>query len=106
MSFECPTPLGRLIDDFITAYRLRQWYELEAWEAKAKREIKAMAEVARRGIGQKTRFAIARLQRNFEARERAAKMPRLSDPRAVEWYANQLVVARLRDSEYYKGISP
>lgn len=57
------TPLQRLISDFELAFRLRHQESLDAYEVKAKATIKAMGETHRRGIGQKTRFAIARLQK-------------------------------------------
>jgi hypothetical protein len=58
------SPLERLIDDFTLAFNLRHYDALEAWEAKAKREISAMAEARRRSIGQLFRHASRRLATN------------------------------------------
>lgn len=55
------TPLQRLIDDRVTAFRMRQWYEAAEFEKKARAVIKAMAESRRRSIGQQIRFIAARI---------------------------------------------
>lgn len=60
------TPLERMIEDHRTAFLLRTWYENEAYAAKAHAEIKAMVEVANRGIGQRFRYARARLRAKFQ----------------------------------------
>lgn len=55
------TALERLIDEGRAALMQREWYAHAAFEKKAKAEIKAMAERDRRSIGQRFRFAAARI---------------------------------------------
>jgi len=55
------TPLERLIDDRVTAFRVREWYAQAEFEKKARAVIKAMAESRRRSISQLCRFAAARI---------------------------------------------
>jgi hypothetical protein len=55
------TPIERILNDARIAWLQRNWYESEAWAAKASEEIRAMAESRRRSISQKFRFLAARL---------------------------------------------
>jgi ferritin-like protein len=60
------TPLELLFDEAFVAYRTAHWYTLAEYERKAKAEIKAMAEVARRGLGQQFRWAAKRIKESMQ----------------------------------------
>lgn len=60
------TPLQRLIEEHRLAFLDRHWYDLAAFERKAKAEIKAMGEAARRSIGQTVRYSRARINGDIQ----------------------------------------
>jgi hypothetical protein len=55
------TPIEQLVDDHRKAALARADLAEAAFDRKAKAEIKAMAEVARRSLGQLFRYAIQRI---------------------------------------------
>lgn len=56
------TPLQKMLADSMGDFREWQCSILDEYERKAKSEIKAMGEVARRGLGQRFRWAAQRLK--------------------------------------------
>lgn len=55
------TKLETLLAHFEAMRREQDWYCEAEWERKARAEIKAMAEVARRSLGQKFRYLAVRV---------------------------------------------
>lgn len=56
-----PTPLERLIDEHVTAFRIKHWYSLAEWERETRARIHALANSHHRSVGQIYRQAVRRL---------------------------------------------
>lgn len=71
MTFFVPlTPLERLIDDQLTAWRIRQWYELNDWGIAEKARIHEQANSAHRSVGQLYRHAARRVRASLKEEQR------------------------------------
>lgn len=60
------TPLERLIDDKVTAWRIRQWYALNDWAIAEHARIRAQANSAHRSVGQVYRHVARRVRASMK----------------------------------------